>query len=209
MREDSDRHPRRAHTKHSPGPYKCSGANFDPIKDLLLLSREKPSLGKSLRELELLALLLDKLDEVLVDVGEVLAVLLLYLVLLLAAGALLGHHDDARGPLGAARGAELRARGHEDVRHVDVLAQHRDVADHVHRADVAREHYDAWERGVARPGGGGLAEGLDDFFYAALKGLVFGSCRRGGFGVSALQFLGLVDLLDHSLLGDGEGREGK
>lgn len=136
-----------------------------------------------LRILELLALLLDELDQVLVDVGEVLALVLLVdlLIGLLAADALLRDHDDAGGPLGAAGGAELGARRHEDVRHVDVLAQHRDVADDVHRADVAREDHDARERRVARPGRRRLAQRLDHFFHAALEGLVLGRCGFEGW----------------------------
>lgn len=104
----------------------------------------------SSRELELIpALLLNQLNEVLVDLSEVLAILLLLLDLLgLLAAAdarLLRDHDNARGPLRRSRGAELGPRRHEDVRHVDVLAQHRDVADDVRGADVASQDDDPWE----------------------------------------------------------------
>lgn len=140
----------------------------------------------SYQQLQLgLALLLDELDEILVDVGEIiLAGVLVDLIAatFLAADAFLGDHDDARGALGAAGGAELSAGGDEDVGDVDVLAEDGDVADDVHGADVAGEDDDAREGGVAGAGGGRLPEGLDDFFDAALEGLVLGRCEWGDGG---------------------------
>ena len=135
--------------------------------------------GRSLREdnlrkFELLALLLHELDQVLVYLGEVLLAVLLGNRLrlgVLASGALLGDHDDGRGPLRAAGGAELGARADKDVRDVDVLAQHGDVADDVHRGDITSKDDDAGEGGVGWPSGRGLAQRLDNLFYAALEGL--------------------------------------
>ena len=126
-----------------------------------------------------LGFLRDELDKVLVDLGKVLLALFLFnlVALLGTAHALLGDHDDAGRALSAAGGAELGARRDEDVGDVDILTEHGDMADDIHGADITGEDDDAREGSVAWARGGRFPQGLDDFFYAALEGLVL--CRCG------------------------------
>lgn len=58
-----------------------------------------------------------------------------------------------------------------------VLAEHGNVGDDVHGGDVAGDDDDAGEGAVRGRRRGGFAEGLDDFFDAALEGVVLGGYR--------------------------------
>lgn len=59
-----------------------------------------------------------------------------------------------------------------------VLAEDGDVRDDVRGGDVAGNDDDAREGGVGGGGCGRFAEGFDDFFDAALEGVVLGSCGQ-------------------------------
>lgn len=52
-------------------------------------------------------------------------------------------HNHTRWPLRAPRGAQLRSTRHIHVRDIVILAQHRDVRDDVHGADVGGQNDDA------------------------------------------------------------------
>lgn len=136
------------------------------------------------------SLLLHKLHKRGVDLGVILAVVLLVVaalgllllrLLAVGGGALLRDHDDRGRALRLGGGAELGAGGDEDVGDVVVLAEDGEVGDYVHGGDVAGDDDDAREGGVSGSRSGGLAEGLDDFFYAALEGVVLGGCWGGGY----------------------------
>lgn len=58
-----------------------------------------------------------------------------------------------------------------------VFAEDGDVRDDVHGGDVTGDDDEAGESGVAGAGGGGLAQGLDDFLDTALEGVVLGGYR--------------------------------
>ena len=122
----------------------------------------------------LLVLLLRVLDQRLVRLLELLIDLGL---LALLSNRALEDHDHACRPLGLGGSTELSARVDEEEGDVVVLAEYGDVGDDVRGRDVAGDDDDAGEGGVGRGGGGGLAEGLHDFFDAALEGVGFGGCE--------------------------------
>lgn len=126
----------------------------------------------------MLALLLHKLVQLLVSLVPVGVDLLARLGL---ASGLGGDHDDRGGPLCAAGGAQLGARGQEDVGDVVVLAEHGNVADDVHGGDVGGQDDDAAGQGVGGRGwvaGGGLAHGFYDFLDTALEAFLLGGCEE-------------------------------
>ena len=110
-------------------------------------------------------LLLNNLDEVLVDLGELLVTL--DLLGRLGSSALLGDHDDGCWALGVASSTELSAGVDEDVWDVVVLAEDWDVGDDVHWGDVGSEDNNTASSGIGCPLWG-LAESLDDLFDSTL-----------------------------------------
>jgi hypothetical protein len=112
------------------------------------------------------------LDNQLVKLLVSLIPLIILVLTLLASGR--SNHDDRSRTLSAASGTQLGARRQEDVRNVVVLAENGDVRDDVHGADVGGEDDNSWGRDLScgRVGGGGFADGLDDFLDTALEALL-------------------------------------
>lgn len=139
--------------------------------DLLLLNKlHQPRL--SILNLDVLALLDNQLVELLV---RLIPLVILGLSLLASVG---GDHDNGGRTLGAASGTQLGTRRQENVGDVVVLAEDGDVGDDVHGADVGGEDDDGRgeDLGGGRVGGGGFADGLDDFFDTALEALLLCGC---------------------------------
>ena len=130
----------------------------------------------SVLDLDVLTLLLHKLVQLLVGLVPILINLL---PLFWLAASLWRDHDNTGRTLGATSCAKLGTRCQEDVGDVVVLAQNGDVADDVHGGDVCGEDDDSRGKSRSRSGRvtcGRLADGLDDFFDAALKALLLGGC---------------------------------
>jgi hypothetical protein len=116
------------------------------------------------------------LDNQLVKLLVSLIPLIILGLALLASGR--GDHDDRSRTLSAASGTQLGARRQEDVRDVVVLAEDGNVRDDVHGADVGGEDDNGrgGDLGGGRVGGGGFADGLDDFLDTTLEALLLCGC---------------------------------
>ena len=145
--------------------FKRSPLNLD------LLTLDKRRLSDL--NLDVLSLLDNQLVKLLVS----LIPLIILGLTLLASGR--SDHDDRSRTLGAASGTQFSARWQEDIGNVVILAENGDVRDDVHGADVGGEDDDGWGRnlGCGRVGGGGFADGLDDFFDTALEALLLCGCE--------------------------------
>lgn len=123
------------------------------------------------------ALLLHKLDKLLVHLVEVLTLCVQVLLVLLAA-VWNNHHHTGRA-LGSGRCTELGTGGDKHVGDSVVLAQDWKVGNDVHGGDIGGKNDNAvGDLGLSVRGGNGrLAESLDDFLDTTLERLVDGSWK--------------------------------